>query len=396
MAKHKKTESEVLRVYQKENPSAYKIENDVKEYKLRKDFQENLFLYRLNFPPKMFENAELLEFGTGTGEHSLSYLKWGSLCTFVEMNVHACKRAEKIFSSFAPDQAQYKIQNKSLFDFRSTRKYDIVVSMGVIHHTADKREAFDVKSQYLKKGGFLILGIGNSAGMFQRNLQRAILYRLADSEEQIVSLANELFSGFLDRAEKYGRRSRKSIIYDNLVNPKDNHPSTSEVLEWFSENNLNLYSAWPPIIPAVLGDPADRSPLQYEELKSVLSIPEIIFLTHTDDDIDYLRIFEKEVSTAKMGVNDLAQMLNDVMPDTQLDLGEMKKKINSLLGAKWQINPYTQYISMLKQLLKETSNVLDLLEAGRIEDLKRCICDSKVLFRGTSGVGMNWYVGYKA
>ena len=135
--------------------------------------------------------------------------------------------------------------------------------------------------------------------------------------------------------------------------------------------------------------------MQYEELRSVLSIPEIIFLTHSDDDIDYLRIFEKEVSTAKMGVNDLAQMLNDVMPDTQLDLGEMKKKINSLLGAKWQINPYTQYISILKQLLKETVYVLDSLEAGHIEDLKRCIHDSKVLFRGTSGVGMNWYVGYK-
>lgn len=232
--------------------------------------------------------------------------------------------------------------------------------------------------------------------MFQRNLQRAILYRLADNEEQIVSLANELFSEFLDRAEKYGRRSRKSIIYDNLVNPKDNHPSTSEVLEWFAKNNLSLYSTWPPIIPAVLGDPADRSPLQYEELKSILSIPEIVFLAHTDDDIDYLRIFEKEVSTARRDINDLAQMLNDVMPDTQLDLGEMKKKINSLLGTKLQINPYTHYISMLKQLLKETSNVLDFLEAGHIEDLKRCIHDSKVLFRGTSGLGMNWYVGYKA
>jgi len=219
---------------------------------------------------------------------------------------------------------------------------------------------------------------------------------LADNEEQIVSLANELFSESLDRAEKYGRRSRKSIIYDNLVNPKDNHPSTSEVLEWFARNNLNLYSAWPPIIPAVLGDPAGRSPLQYEELKSVLSIPEIIFLTHTDDDMDYLNMLEKEVSTARRGVNDLTQMINDVMPDTQLDLGEMRKKINSLLSTTWQINPYTQYISILKQLLKETVYVLDSLEAGHIEDLKRCIHDSKVLFRGTSGVGMNWYVGYKA
>ena len=83
MSKHKKTESEVLRVYQKVNPSTYKIEDDGKEYKLRKDFQENLYLYRLNFPPKMFENVELLEFGTGMGEHSLFYLKWGASCTFV-------------------------------------------------------------------------------------------------------------------------------------------------------------------------------------------------------------------------------------------------------------------------------------------------------------------------
>ena len=167
MAKYKKIESEVLRVYQKENPSTHRIENDEKEYNRVKDFQENLFLNRLQFPSKMFENADLLEFGSGTGELSLSYLKWGALCTFVEMNVHACKRAEKIFSSFAPDQAQYTIQNKSLFDFRSTQKYDIVVSTGVIHYTADKEKAFDVKSQYLKKGGFLILGIGNAAGMFQ-------------------------------------------------------------------------------------------------------------------------------------------------------------------------------------------------------------------------------------
>ena len=135
--------------------------------------------------------------------------------------------------------------------------------------------------------------------------------------------------------------------------------------------------------------------MQYEELRSVLSIPEIIFLTHTNDDIDYLRIFEKEVSTVTRAVNDLTQMINDVIPDTQLDHGEMKKKIDSLLDTKLQNNPYAQYNSTLKQLLKEVSDVLDFLEAGHIEDLKKCIHDTKVLFRGTSGVGQNYYVGYK-
>lgn len=110
--------------------------------------------------------------------------------------------------------------------------------------------------------------------------------------------------------------------------------------------------------------------MQYEELRSVLSIHEIIFLTHTNDDIDYLRIFEKEVSTVTRAVNDLTQMINDVIPDTQLDHGEMKKKIDSLLDTKLQNNPYAQYNSTLKQLLKEVSDVLDFLEAGQLAQSK--------------------------
>tara|TARA_B100000315_G_scaffold252102_1_gene288163 strand:- start:40 stop:1218 length:1179 start_codon:yes stop_codon:yes gene_type:complete len=388
-----RTEQEVLSVYQKVNPSTYLIEKDEDEYNLRKNFIENLFLYRLNFPPKMFENATLLEFGTGTGEHSLFYLKWGASCTFVEMNKLACQRADKLFQFFDIESTKYQIQNKSLFDFRSTKKFDIVISLGVIHHTENKERAFDIKAQYLKSGGFLVLGIGNSAGIFQRNLQRAILYHLANSEEQIVSFADELFSEHLDRAEKFGRRSRKSIIYDSYVNPKIDTLSISEVLSWFSKNNLKLYSSWPPIIPAILGDPADRKPLLYEKLHNTLSIPEIVYLTHTTEDVNQLRKFEKEAVAVMTPFKELVNLLNDVKPDTPLDL--VKRKIDTLEAAELKLNPYISYISMLETLLKETRCIIESLQKNCIDDLKKNIENTQVLFRGTCGLGMSWYIGFK-
>ena len=49
-------EKDVLSVYQKVNPSTFLIEEDAEVFKQRMTFTENLFLRRLNFPPKMFRN----------------------------------------------------------------------------------------------------------------------------------------------------------------------------------------------------------------------------------------------------------------------------------------------------------------------------------------------------
>lgn len=397
MAKKKedrdKTEKAVLNTYQKVSPSTYYIEKCKEEFKSNQAFMETLFTYRLNFPPKMFKNATLLEFGPGTGERSLFFLKWGASGTFVEINELACARAEKLFRHFG--QKNYQIQNKTFFNFSSTRKFDIAVSLGAIDHTAEKERAFEIKARHLKKGGFLILGNGNSAGQFQRNLQRAILYHVANGEEEIVSFANELFSTHLDRAEKFGRRSKKAIIYDSYINPKIDSVTVSEILSWFSKYNLKLYSAWPPIIPAVLGDSANRAPLNYEKLHNVLSISEFIWLTHAVDDMTRLTKLEHEIAPIIKPLKDLVTSLNDITPDASLNLEDIIHSIDLLIGTKAQINPYAPCFNTLKHFLEEVKCVLGCLKEKRIDKLKECIHNSTLLFRGASGLGMNLYIGHK-
>ena len=90
-SKLKNVEDSVLKVYSKENPSTYKIESSKKEYSRLTKFIKNLFHQKLNFPQKMFLNSSILDFGSGTGEHSLFYLLSGAKGTFVENNKKACQ-----------------------------------------------------------------------------------------------------------------------------------------------------------------------------------------------------------------------------------------------------------------------------------------------------------------
>ena len=63
----------------------------------------------------------------------------------------------------------------------------------------------------------------------------------------------EYFSQSLDRAEKFGRRSRKAIICNTYVNPCIDTPTIKELINLFNDNNMSLYSSWPPIMPSLIG-----------------------------------------------------------------------------------------------------------------------------------------------
>lgn len=390
-----KTEKEVLKVYQMVNPSTFYIEEDQEKNAVRHAFMEKLFLHRLQFPPKMFRDAEVLELGSGTGENSLSYLRWGAHCTFVEVNNLACERAEKIFKRFAPD-AKYLIENTSLFKFKTDKLFDVTISKGSLHHTGDVERAFDIQVKNLKPGGFAILGIGSSSGYFQRHLQRAILYSLAKNDEEMGTLANELFSEHIDRAEKIGGRARNAIIWDTYINPKYDPPSVPEVLRWFKKHNLKLYSSWPPIVPAVLGDSAGGALLEHEKFSKTLSLAEFIWLMHNEDDSVLLSRVEREVAGVADAFQNVVSEMRDIEPNSKPDFKRLKKRAAFLEGSSSELNPYKPYIKNFRALMSELIGLLELLEKKDVIAVRGYIKNARVLFRGTDGIGMNYYVGHRA
>ena len=67
-----KTEIQVLKTFQRNNPSFYYKTNKKNVNFLKKKI-EDLFFYKLKFPLENFQDKKLLEFGCGSGQRSLIY-----------------------------------------------------------------------------------------------------------------------------------------------------------------------------------------------------------------------------------------------------------------------------------------------------------------------------------
>ena len=248
----------------------------------------------------------------------------------------------------------------------------------------------------------MVLGIGNSAGIFQRNLQRFIIYYLVrNNEKKMYELTKYLFPNFLRRAKKYGGRTLKSIIYDNIINPKDFQPTTKQLLRLAKNNGLSLYSSYPNIVPAFLSDSAHKDNSNIGNYMNVLSMNDIFGLVHKKDDQKKLSLIDKKISNEVNSINSLTLLINNIGSKKNPTLVEIEKKIKLLDNNNFK---NLKFLDTIKNIFtvsdffyfcKELKRLIKILKTKNIKKLKSFLKKTKILFKGSSGIGMNYYVFYK-
>ena len=395
----KNIEKRLLEVYKAENPSTYKIESDPKEFEYRKRFVSTLIEHRLKLPRQLFHGARLLEFGAGTGEHSLFYLKWGAKGTFVDFNDDALKRMRVLFETFSIDPSQYEIHHQSIYDFQAAnRKWDIVLAMGLLHHLRDKESALDIVAECVQPGGFLVLGVSTMAGLFQVSLQRWAVRRLAGNDDaRACEIAEQLFDEHISRSQRFGKRSRRAIIYDTYINPKIDGFGLKQLLQKLQSHGLTLYSSWPTHQSAAQGDSAYREDVDLVQTPEFLIFPELQWLSHRDDDIADMEAMRDQLSHVYTGITDLLNCGNQ-LNSMQLNVAEQTleaiEKIQPQL--KPELSPYTACVERTQILLSEAGAFIRAILDNDLETAAEISAHTDVLFKGTSGVGINYFVAHRA
>ena len=271
------------------------------------------------------------------------------------------------------------------------------------HHTSDVVKNINLAIKFLKKGGFFILGLGETNGFFQRNLQRYILYSLSSDLNEITSLSKELFKENLYRGKKYGGRSIKEIIYDTYINPKIETLSFKEITELFKKNNLYLYSADEDIFDLKKVHGYNKS---YFRLIKKRKFEEKEFIFNSMVNFSYRGNTEKSLNK-NFGIlnrifniqSKITQELNDqsiagfkkINLDKHLDsLKAETQKLEKIdiINMKNSI----QFINELKKIFKILKNKNKKI---KIKQLKIAINKNHRLFKGYNGKGMNYFVGMK-
>ena len=397
--KIKENEKSVLDTFQAEIPSVYysdKSEEDFLAYRANAEYMyRNLF----KFPPEMFLGKKLIDFGAGTGENTVYLANWGSNCTLVEMNDLAQDISKKVFQKYTDNFNDHDFILSSIFDFEQPElyeKFDIVHCRGVLSHTADKKRAFDTIVKYLKPGGYLIFGDPNKVGGFQNMLQRFIIYSFASTPDEMVNISEQLFKDDIDRAQKYGNRTRRCIIFDRWVVQCQDDPSIKEVLEWFEENNLQFYSSYPPFIPPFMSDSTLHFPkFSAGSFKDMGVLTEALWMIYNQDDNTEIPKMLKSLEDLSPNQSALVEYVANCNKDTVIKSDVMKNNISNYIQALEKIDLTSYLENKIKLLLNEVNDLLSHIEQKDFENVKKFVHQTKHLFRGATGVRHVDFIGHK-
>lgn len=391
----KKIEKSVLKTFQTEIPSIYFSDKSFAFYrKFEKNFE---YTYRnlLNFPKEMFFNKKILDFGGGTGENSVFFLKWGAKITHVEFNIKAITIAKKVFKKHGVNK-NYKFVNKSLFDFNTKEKFDIVHSRGVLAHTYDKQLGFKKMANFLKPGGYLIYGDPDKSGSFQNMLQRHIVYSLSKNEEEQVKICKQLFYEDILRSKKYSYRSVDRIIYDRWIIQQQDNPSISEVLNWFKKNNITFYSSYPRIIFPFTSDSIHHDKkFNYNILGNLSTLTEQIWMKKKfHDNYEYSKMLSPTKKINKIHKK-LSKIISNISPKKKINEKDLSNVIVHYLKDLKNLNLNKFFLEQNINFFLEVQKLLKILKKKNITEIISFIKKNKILFKGFAGVRHVDYIGVK-
>ena len=180
-------------------------------------------------------NASVLEAGCGTGQMSLSLSRFGRTIFGVDLSLGSLELAEKFRQNNDINNVYLMKMNLNNLFFKKDF-FDVIISNGVLHHTSKPKESFEHLVQYLKKNGFIVIGLYHKYGRIWTNIRQFLIKYFGDGFK------------FLDRrniGSDFSEGKKKAWFNDQYKNPKESSHTYSEVLLWFEENNIEFISSIP-------------------------------------------------------------------------------------------------------------------------------------------------------
>ena len=196
-----------------------------------------------NYLAKQFKNfigfnKDILEVGCGTGQLSLYFSIGNNNRVYALDPTLASITLGKEFAKKNKIE-NVKFVNADIFDnVFNDETFDFIWTNGVLHHTKNPKLAFDIISKYLKKNGYILVGLYNKYGR-ARTLFRRFLYKFFG--KSIVMFLDPI----LRKIKKGNDNQIKSWIRDQYEHPVESLHTLDEVLKWFDENNIDFVSSIP-------------------------------------------------------------------------------------------------------------------------------------------------------
>ncbi len=180
------------------------------------------------------DSIEVLEVGCGAGwlSHGLNY-HYGANVHSIDLCQKAIDRARRLSKPLGTEK-HVTFEVCDVFKFQSPERFDLGLSMGALHHTADAKGALACMVSQLRPNGHVYLGLYHKPG---RRVFLEAMWRLVETEgEEAAFAAYRELDGIHSADETLAR----SWFRDQVLHPHETQHTLKEVVGWFDELDLEL------------------------------------------------------------------------------------------------------------------------------------------------------------
>ena len=178
----------------------------------------------------------VLELGCGAGWLANTIARhYGTTVDAVDFCGKALDRAREV-SRVVGTLDRTRFVEADLFEFECDKPYDLVVSLGVLHHTGDPAGTVRHAASLVRPGGHFYLGLYHAPG---RRVFLGILQEIARKEGEEAAFRRYRQ---LDRVHRGDETLLRSWFRDQVLHPHETQHTLRETLAWLEGGEYELVS----------------------------------------------------------------------------------------------------------------------------------------------------------